>query len=105
MTDPDAELTGLEPEAPEFKESEKLQGILEGSDILSRERGIDDLYWEKIDEITLFDYLTFEKILAVAVKMMIIRRWIMLDEKTGREMFKRLVDDVRGTFKGVNYNE
>ena len=105
LTDPEAEPTGLEPEAPEFKESEKLQTILEGSDILSRERGIDDLYWEKIDEITLFDYLTFEKILAVAVKMMIIRRWIMLDEKTGREMFKKLVDEVRGTFKGVEYNE
>lgn len=105
LTDPEAEPTGLEPEAPEFKESEKLQAILEGSDILSRERGIDDLYWEKIDEITLFDYLTFEKILAVAVKMMIIRRWIMLDEKTGREMFKKLVDEVRGTFKGVEYNE
>ena len=96
---------GSEPEAPEFKESEKLQAILEGSDILSRERGIDDLYWDKIDEITLFDYLTFEKILAVAVKMMIIRRWIMLDEKTGREMFKRLVDEVRGTFQGVDYHE
>ena len=105
LTDPEAEPTGLEPEAPEFKESEKLQAILEGSDILSRERGIDDLYWDKIDEITLFDYLTFEKILAVAVKMMIIRRWIMLDEKTGREMFKRLVDEVRGTFKGVDYKE
>jgi hypothetical protein len=105
LTDPEAEPSGLEPEAPEFKESEKLQTILEGSDILSRERGIDDLYWDKIDEITLFDYLTFEKILAVAVKMMIIRRWIMLDEKTGREMFKRLVDEVRGTFKGVEYNE
>ena len=105
LTDPEAEPTGLEPEAPEFKESEKLQAILEGSDILSRERGIDDLYWEKIDEITLFDYLTFEKILAVAVKMMIIRRWIMLDEKTGREMFKKLVDEVRSTFKGVEYNE
>ena len=105
LTDPEAEPTGIEPEAPEFKESEKLQAILEGSDILSRERGIDDLYWDKIDEITLFDYLTFEKILAVAVKMMIIRRWIMLDEKTGREMFKRLVDEVRGTFKGVDYKE
>ena len=105
LTDPEAELTGLEPEEPEFKESEKLQSILEGSDILARERGIDDLYWDKIDEITLFDYLTFEKILAVAVKMMIIRRWIMLDEKTGREMFKRLVDEVRGTFQGVDYHE
>ena len=104
MTDPEAEENGIEQEEPEFKESEKLQAILEKNDILSRERGIDDLYWEKIDELTLFDYMNFEKILGIIVKMMIIRRWIILDEQTGREMFKKLVDEVRGTFKGVEYN-
>lgn len=96
---------GLEPEAPEFKESARLQQILEGNDILARERGIDDLYWEKIDEITLFNYLDFDKILGIIVKMHIIRRWLILDEETGRAMFKKLVDQVRGTFKGVEYNE
>ena len=105
MRDPEAEETGLEPEEPEFKESARLQSILEGNDILSRERGIDDLYWDKIDELTLFDYLNFDKILGVMAKMMIIRRWLILDEETGREMFKKLVDEVRGTFKGVEYNE
>ena len=96
---------GMEIEEPEFKEAARLQAILEGSDILARERGIDDLYWDKIDELTLFDYLNFDRILGVVVKMMIIRRWLQLDEQTGREMFKRLVDDIRGTFKGVEYNE
>ena len=105
LTDPEAEENGLEPEEPEFKESERLQKILEGNDILSRERGIDDLYWEKIDEITLFDYLNFDKILGIMVKMMIIRRWLILDEEAGRAMFKKLVDEVRGTFKGVEYDE
>ena len=105
MRNPDAEEPGLEPEDPEFKEAARMQSILEGNDILSRERGIDDLYWEKIDELTLFDYLNLDKILGVIAKMMIIRRWIILDEETGRAMFKRLVDEVRGTFKGVEYNE
>ena len=105
LRDPEAEETGLEPEEPEFKESAKLQTILEGHDILARERGIDDLYWDKIDEITLFDYLNFDKILGMIVKMMIIRRWLILDEEAGRQMFKKLVDEVRGTFKGVEYNE
>ena len=105
MTDPEAEENGIEQEEPEFKESEKLQAILEKNDILSRERGIDDLYWDKIDELTLFDYLNFDRIMGVIVKMIIIRRWLVLDEQTGREMFKKLVDEVRGTFKGVEYNE
>jgi hypothetical protein len=105
LRDSEDEDTGMEPEEAEFKESAKLQSILEGHDILARERGIDDLYWEKIDEITLFDYLNFDKILGITVKMMIIRRWLTLDEATGREMFKKLVDEIRGTFKGVEYNE
>ena len=105
MRDPEAEDTGLDPEAPEFKEQARLQSILEGNDILARERGIDDLYWDKIDELTLFDYLNFDKILGMVAKMMIIRRWLILDEETGRAMFKKLVDEVRGTFKGVEYNE
>jgi hypothetical protein len=105
MTDPEAEENGIEQEEPEFKESEKLQAILEKNDILSRERGIDDLYWDKIDELTLFDYLNFDRIMGIIVKMMIIRRWLVLDEQTGREMYKKLVDEVRGTFKGVEYNE
>jgi hypothetical protein len=105
LRDPEAEETGLEPEDPEFKESGRLQTILGGSDILSRERGIDDLYWDKIDELTLFDYLNFDRILGMMAKMMIIRRWLILDEETGRAMFKKLVDEVRGTFKGVEYDE
>ena len=104
LNDPDDENV-TEAEEPEFKEAARLQGILERNDILMRERGIDDLYWDKIDEMTLYDYLNFDKILGVIVKMMIIRRWLLLDEETGREMFKRLVDEVRGTFKGVEYNE
>jgi hypothetical protein len=105
LADPDAEEQGIEVEEPEFKEAARLQAILEGKDILARERGIDDLYWDKIDEITLFDYLNFSKVLGLVVKMMIIRRWLLLDEEAGRAMFKRLVDEVRGTFKGVEYNE
>ena len=105
LADPDAEEKGIEVEEPEFKEEAQLQSILEGKDILARERGIDDLYWDKIDELTLFNYLDFDKILGVMVKMMIIRRWLILDEETGRAMFKKLVDEVRGTFKGVEYNE
>ena len=105
LADPDAEEKGIEVEEPEFKEAERLQAILEGKDILARERGIDDLYWDKIDELTLFDYLNFSKVLGIVVKMMIIRRWLILDEEAGRLMFKKLVDEIRGTFKGVEYNE
>lgn len=87
-----------------FDEAAKLDSILHGNDILERERGIDDLMWEKIDEMTVFDYFDMEAILAFLAKLHIVERWYILDEKTGREMFRRLVDEVRGTFQGVKFD-
>jgi hypothetical protein len=81
-----------------------MDNVLNAGDILSRERGIDDLMWEKIDALTLFNYFDIDVILAFITKLNIVARWFKLDELTGREMFKRLVDEVRGTFKGVEYN-
>ena len=87
----------------EFEEEGRLGQILDGSDILAREKGIDDLYWAKADELALFHYFDLTVILSFIVKLKIIDRWLKLDEAAGREMFRRLVDEVRGTFKGVRY--
>ena len=87
----------------EFEEEGRLGQILDGSDILAREKGIDDLYWANADELALFHYFDLTVILSFIAKLKIIDRWLKLDEKTGREMFRELVDEVRGTFKGVEY--
>ena len=94
----------LDAVAEEFEEAADLETILNTGDILSRERGIDDLMWEKIDSLTTFNYFDIDAILGFITKLNIVARWYRLDEQTGREMFKRLVDEVRGTFKGVEYN-
>ena len=88
----------------EFEEAADLETILNSGDILSRERGIDDLMWEKISDLTTFNYFDIDAILGFITKLNIVARWYKLDEQTGREMFKKLVDEVRGTFKGVEYN-
>ena len=94
----------LDAAAEEFEEAADLETILNTGDILSRERGIDDLMWEKIDSLTTFNYFDIDAILGFITKLNIVARWYRLDEHTGREMFKKLVDEVRGTFKGVEYN-
>ena len=88
----------------EFEEAAELETILNSGDILSRERGIDDLMWEKISDLTTFNYFDIDAVLGFITKLNIVARWYKLDEQTGREMFKKLVDEVRGTFKGVEYN-
>lgn len=90
-------------EVGEFTELQRLDEVLNAPDLLSRERGLDSMMWEKILQITTFNYFDLDAILGFIARLHIIDRWFALDEKTGREMFHRLVDEVRGTFKGVNY--
>lgn len=90
-------------ETGEFAEGPRLEEALNAPDLLSRERGLDSLMWDKINEITTFDYFDLEAILGFIARLHIIGRWFALDETTGREMFIRLVNEVRGTFKGVKY--
>ena len=87
----------------EFTEEAKLQDALNAGDLLQRERKLDQLMWDKISEMTTFDYFDIEAVLAFVAKLHIIDRWLSLDEESGREMFRSLVEEVRGTFKGVNY--
>ncbi len=89
---------------PEFEDAAKMDAILQNKDILERERDIDDLYWDKLDSLSELHYFDMNVILAFIVKLHIIDRWHLLDEQTGREMFKKLVDEIRGTFRGVRYD-
>lgn len=99
-TEDEPEIKGLE----EFNEAPQVEAALNTDDILGREKALDDLMWEKIDSLTTFDYFDLNAILGFIAKLHIINRWLKLDEATGREMFKKLVDEVRGTFKGVQYD-
>lgn len=99
------DLVVLDEETPEdFEEAGRVDAVLHGKDILERERGLDDIMWSKIDELTVFDYFDVEAVLGFLARLHIVERWLLLDETAGREMFRKLVDEVRGTFKGVQYN-
>lgn len=92
-------------EAGEFPQAEQVDAILRGDDILAKERGLDDMLWEKVSSLTVFQYFSIEVILAFIAKLNIVNRWLVLDDATGRELLKKLVSEVRGTFGGVQYNE
>ena len=84
-----------------FEEEARLGAVLGSGDILSREKGIDDLMWEKIESLTTFDYFDIDAILGFIAKLNIAMRWNRLDPETGRELFSRIVKEVRGSFTGV----
>ena len=116
--EPDQDLmTGEDPEAEdvdidgfrftggEFEEALKVDNILAEKDLVSREKGLDDVLWDKIDSLATFHYFDIEAVLAYIAKLRIVTRWLNLDEEVGRDVFRRLLKDVRGTYKGVKYSE
>ena len=89
----------------EFEEELKVQNALESASLLDRERYLDEICWEKINNLETFHYFDITAVLAYVAKLHIVDRWLALDEEKGRELFRKLVQEVRGTFKGINYTE
>ena len=106
--DPDADdvdIDGFRFTGGEFEEEAKVDAVLSGTDLVAREKGLDDLLWDKIDRLAIFHYFDIEAVLAYIAKLHIVTRWLNLDEEVGREQFRRLLKEVRGTYKGVKYTE
>lgn len=90
------------PYQEEFAELDKADKVFSVKDLLEREKLLDRLCWNKAAELVDFDIFTIETILSLLVRLHIVARWNRLDPDTGSQLFKQLVDEVRGTFQGIN---
>lgn len=97
------DLVRLREEEPEFEQEATVDAALGEVDLISREKALDDIAWAWLDEYAMFHYFDLTAVLAYVAKLHIVNRWLALDEKKGRELFKRLVEEVKGTFKGVKF--
>jgi Protein of unknown function (DUF2764). len=89
----------------DFEEAKKIQTILDTPDFVLREQQMDLLKWEKANEIVCFEYFNLDVILSFLVKAKMVQRWAEMDKTQGEEMFQKLVNEVRGTFQGIKYND
>ncbi len=74
---------------------ETFQRIAEEPDLYERERKIDLLKWQWLDEQTFFKYFSIERIFAYLVKLEIIERWVNLDPGEGEKIFRGLIDHLK----------
>lgn len=100
-----ADIDGLLFSPGEFEEATAVEDVLEGTDLIAREKGLDDIVWKKADSLSTFHYFDITAVLAYVSKLHIVDRWLALDEQQGRELFRKLVQEVRGTYQGVKYQE
>ena len=86
-------------EDPAFEQKAEVEALLRTDDILGRERALDDFYWKTVDALTVLDYFDLEVVLAFVVKLKMVERWLRLDEATGRELFRKLVKEIKENTK------
>jgi len=81
---------------------EKVLQLAETDNILAREKAIDLLRWQYLDELNTFNYFTAEVLMAYYLKLGIIERWLRLDLATGEEMFRLLLGELQNTYEFPN---
>ena len=83
----------------EFGHMDKLVNIHENDNLLERERATDIMRWEFLDENNTFNYFTIEVLLAYIIKLQMVQRWLDMDYETGKEMFRKLLDQLEQSYE------
>jgi hypothetical protein len=82
----------------EIDNLEELLALFEIDDLVERELKLDLLRWHFIDEAVFFNYFSIERVLAFLLKLMMVERWMVLNEEKGRILFAQLLRDVQKGF-------
>lgn len=78
---------------------EKVISLLENDHLVERERGLDLLIWDFLDEAVIFEYFSIEKVISFMLKLMIVQRWSRMSSESGRKVFMELVEKFRKSFE------
>ena len=73
----------------------ELQRIAEESDLYARERKIDLLKWNWLEDKTFFNTFDTESVFAYLLKLEMIERWVSLDKEKGEKAFRELVGSMK----------
>jgi hypothetical protein len=102
---PVAETILKQPSLPDFGLSTELDYMKdlmqtsETTDPVEKERQIDALRWNWLEERTFFEPFDITALFAYIVRSEILERWAILDPEQGRERFTQIIENLRGEAK------
>lgn len=77
--------------ATEVDYLEALMKISEVEELVEREKKIDQLRWNWMEEATFFNYFTVERLFVFLLQLEMIERWISLDKEKGNKLFRSMI--------------
>lgn len=77
--------------ATEVEYLEPLMKICEVEELVEREKKIDQLRWNWMEDATFFNYFTVERLFVFLLQLEMIERWISLDKEKGNQLFRSMI--------------
>ncbi|MCD8181919.1 MAG: DUF2764 domain-containing protein [Bacteroides sp.] len=74
---------------------DQLVKISETEELVEREKKIDQLRWNWMEEATFFDYFTVERLFVFLLQLEMIERWISLDKEKGSQLFRSIIASLK----------
>ena len=75
-----------------------LVKISETEELVEREKKIDLLRWNWMEEATFFNYFTVERLFVFLLQLEMIERWISLDKEKGSQLFRSIIATLKAEF-------
>ena len=88
--------------APLFPEVEELIRLADEADILERERKIDLIRWNWLEEKGFFHYFDVEHIFVYLVRLQLLSRWVKLEKESGLNIFREMISSLQHSFEFPN---
>jgi len=79
----------------EFKFIERLLEIFSNDDLIKREKIIEDIRWDYLDEYVGKDFFSTNFIFSYAIKLKSVERWFNLKPEIGLEVLDKLIEQVK----------
>ncbi|MDR0976658.1 MAG: DUF2764 domain-containing protein [Prevotellaceae bacterium] len=69
--------------------------IADTDELLERERQIDRLRWQWMEDATFFNYFSVERLFVFLMQLEMIARWLSLDKEQGNRVFRSLISGLK----------
>lgn len=74
---------------------DQLMKISEVEELVEREKKIDQLRWDWMEEATFFNYFTIERLFVFLLQLEMIERWLSLDKERGSQLFRSMIEALK----------
>lgn len=78
---------------------DKVIALMENDNLVERERGLDLLIWDFLDEAVTFEYFSLERVISYMLRLMIVERWSKMSSESGRRVFMEMIEKFRQSFQ------